>query len=131
MKSLIVEDDPAIRKMIKSFLSLYGDCETVVDGKQALQTFEMELDEGIPYDLICMDIMMPRMDGLEAVKKIRDFEKEMGIDEEGKVKIIMLTALDKPEIMFDAYYDAGANSYITKPFDPDIIINELSNLGLI
>jgi len=131
LRSLVVEDDPSIRKMVQTLLSMYGECETVVDGRQAVQTFEMGLEDGESYDLICMDIMMPRKDGIEALLEIREAEKEMGIGEEEKVKVIMLTAVADPATMFEASYEGGATAYITKPFETQDIVNELYKLGLI
>ncbi len=131
MRSLVVEDDPSIRKMVKALLSMYGECEPVVDGRQAVQTFEMALEDEEPYDLICMDIMMPGKDGLEALIEIREIEREMGVEEEKKVKVIMLTAVSDPGTMFEASYEGGATAYITKPFETQDIVNELYKLGLI
>ena len=95
MRILIAEDDFASRKVILKFLSEYGECDVTVDGMEAIDAFMMALEDGDPYDLICLDVMMPIMDGYQALKNIRDIEREHNIPEEEMVKIIMTTALNE------------------------------------
>lgn len=131
MKILIVEDDFISRRIIKDILSPYGDCDIVVDGGEAVQAFKLACEADEPYDLICMDIMMPNMDGQEALKQIREMEKDFGVKGSSEVKVIMVTALDDPKTVFKAYYKGGATSYIVKPIEKDKLIQEIRGLGLI
>lgn len=131
MKILIVEDDFISRRIIKDILSPYGDCDIVVDGQEAVQAFKLAYEADEPYNLICMDIMMPNLDGQEALKQIRDIEKRSGIKGSAEVKVIMVTALDDPKTVFKAYYKGGATSYIVKPIEKDKLIQEIRGLGLI
>jgi two-component system chemotaxis response regulator CheY len=71
MRVLVVEDDFISRKLLTTLLGHYGSCDVAVDGVEAVSAFKMALAEGAPYDLICLDIMMPNMDGQEALKEIR------------------------------------------------------------
>ena len=75
MKILIVEDDFGSRISIQKMLSPFSECEIAVNGKEAVDAFTQSLESGAPYDLICMDIMMPEMNGKEALKIIREKEK--------------------------------------------------------
>ena len=59
MKILLAEDDFVTRKFMASFLSKYGECDVTVDGMEAVDAFMLALEEGEPYDLVCLDIMMP------------------------------------------------------------------------
>ena len=95
MRILIAEDDFASRKMILKVLSVYGECDVTVDGMEAIDAFMMALEEENPYDLICLDVMMPIMDGYQALVGIRNLEKERNIPEEKTAKIIMTTALNE------------------------------------
>lgn len=131
MKVLIVEDDFTSRKLMQTILSPHGDCDIAVNGREAVEAFEAAVESGQPYDLICMDIMMPEMDGQEALKKIRAMEKEKGLRGHNEVKVVMTTALDDPKNVVEAYYKGGATSYIPKPIDRQLFIHLLRNLGLI
>lgn len=131
MKILIVEDDFISRRILKEILSPCGDCDIVVDGEEAIQAFKLAREENEPYDLICMDIMMPNVDGQEALKQIRQIEKQAGVRGSAEVKVIMVTALDDPKTVFHAYYKGGATSYIVKPIEKEKLLIEIRNLGLI
>ncbi len=131
MRILIVEDDFTSRKLLQNILSPYGECDIAVNGKESVEAFEAALDEGKAYDLVCMDIMMPEMDGQEALKRIRAIEKKRGLRGPDEAKIVMTTALDDPKNVVEAYYKGGATSYIPKPIDKHLFIHLLRNLGLI
>lgn len=131
MRVLIVEDDFTSRKLLQKILSPYGDTDIAVNGQEAVEAFKDALDEGKPYDLVCMDIMMPEMDGQEALRKIREIEKGKGIKSADEVKVVMTTALDDPKNVVEAYYKGGATSYVPKPIDRQLFLQLLRNLGLI
>jgi two-component system, chemotaxis family, chemotaxis protein CheY len=131
MKMLIAEDDFVARRIIKDVTSPYGDCDVVVDGKEAVRAFKLAWDEDKPYDLVCLDIMMPNLDGLEALKQIRAMEKELGIRGSKEVKVIMTTALDDPKTVFHSFYRSGATSYLVKPITRKKIVQEMMQLGLL
>lgn len=129
MKILIAEDDFVSRRILKEMLSPVGDCDIVIDGEEAFNAFRLAWVEGNPYDLVCLDIMMPNIDGKVALKRIRDMEKEIGIEGSKEVKVIMITALGDPKTVFESYYNAGTTSYIVKPIDKDKLLNEVRSLG--
>ncbi|MBF0119625.1 MAG: response regulator [Desulfobacterales bacterium] len=130
MKTLIADDDFMNRTLLKEILESYGRCDVAVNGKEALEAFKMAWDEGKPYDLICMDIMMPKMDGQKAVKEIRKFEEEKGTARYGGTKIIMTTALGDPQNIVNAFR-SSIDAYLIKPFDIEKFIGELRALKLI
>ena len=117
MRILIVEDDFVSRRLMQMLLSSYGECDIAVNGEEAVKAFKASRREKSPYSLICLDIMMPLMDGQEALKQIRAFEKEEKVHPSKEVRIIMTTALDSPKDVIDAYYRGGCNSYLVKPID--------------
>jgi len=131
MKTLIVEDDFICRRLLKEFLARYGDCDIATDGREGLESFKLALESGNPYQLVCMDVMMPNMDGQEALKQIRELEKEHGIYGSKEAKVIMTTALDDPKSVIEAYYKGGATSYVVKPILREKLLEELRNFGLI
>ena len=85
MRILLAEDDFATRKFMAGFLSKYGECDVTVDGMEAVDAFIMALEDGEPYDLVCLDIMMPVMDGYQALVGIRNLEKQRNIPEDKAV----------------------------------------------
>jgi len=131
LRILIVEDDFMVRQIIRDILEQYGTVDIVVNGEEAVQAFRVAWRKQEPYDLICMDIMMPNMDGNVALVKIRDVEKSLGIPSPEEVKVIMISALDDAKTVVKAYSKGGATSYIVKPIEKDRLLNEMHNIGLI
>jgi len=124
---LVVDDTEVARIVLKGLMARHGQCDEARDGLEAVECFKNALAEGRPYDIIFMDIMMPNMNGIDAVAEIRKIEKEA--DREGQTKVIMITALSDPQIVIDSYYRGGANSYITKPIDKSLLLKEMEKLG--
>ena len=131
MKCLIVEDDFISRRVLKELLASSFDCDIAVNGEEAITSFRLAHEGKRPYDLICMDIMMPGVDGHEALRRIRELEKEMGVPPHLEAKVIMTTALDDPRTVVQAYYKGGATSYIVKPVSKQKLMRELRILGLV
>ena len=129
MRILLAEDDFVTRKFMMNFLAKYGDCDVTVDGMEAIDAFMMALEEDEPYDLVVLDIMMPVMDGYQALSGIRNIEKERGIDKEHGVKIIMATALNDEKNVKMAF-DLGCTVYSGKPIDQDRFEQGLKNRSL-
>ena len=130
MKILLAEDDFVTRKFMVNFLSKYGECDVTVDGMEAVDAFMMALEDGEPYDLVCLDIMMPVMDGYQALVGIRNLEKERGISEDNAVKVIMTTALNE-ERNVNMAFELGCTVYSGKPIDQEKLEQVLTNLELI
>ena len=130
MKILLAEDDFVTRKFMANFLSKYGECDVAVDGLEAVEAFALAFEDGEPYDLVCLDIMMPVMDGYQALKEIRDVEKKMNIPEEKAVKVIMTTALNDERNVKMAF-ELGCSVYSGKPINQERFEKALIKLGLV
>lgn len=130
MKILIVEDDFVSRKLLTYILNKYGICHVAVNGKEAVEAFEQANHENEPYDLICLDIMMPEMDGYEVLHRIRTFEESRNLWGSDGVKIIMTTAKSMPQDIISAF-NAGCEAYVVKPIQKDELISEIKKLGLL
>ncbi|MGE4505586.1 MAG: response regulator [Desulfovibrionaceae bacterium] len=128
MRALIVEDEFLSRKVLRSFLTTIFEVDIVVNGKEALDAVSLSHAEGRPYDLILMDIMMPEIDGMEALERIREMERREGL---AGAKVIMTTALDDPKTVIRSFHDGGASAYIVKPVDREKLYAELRKLGLL
>lgn len=130
MRILIAEDDLASRKFLFKFLSKYGECDLVVDGLETLDAFLMASKENNPYDLICLDIMMPKVDGVKVLKYIRDLETQKGLLPEKRSKVIMTTALAETQFVQNAF-EIGCDAYAAKPIDTEKLVEVMQKLGLI
>jgi two-component system chemotaxis response regulator CheY len=130
MRILIAEDDLISRKFISKILSQYGECDVTVDGQEALDAYLLAAKENKPYDLICLDIMMPKIDGVRVLKAIRALEKQQENSTAHHAKIIMLTALADKEYVTKSF-EIGCEAYATKPIDTEKLVEVLQKLGLI
>ncbi|MEN8906247.1 MAG: response regulator [Clostridiales bacterium] len=128
MKILIAEDDHASRKLIYKFMSGFGECDITVDGSEAIEAFILASEEKTPYDLICLDIMMPKIDGIKVLQSIRNFEKESGIN--NPTKIILTTALNDSNFVHGAF-EGGCDAYAAKPLNTTKLKEVLKKLKLI
>ncbi len=109
----------------------YGQCDVAVDGLEAVKAYELAWGAGEPYDVMFLDIMMPNMSGHEALKIIRDKEKERGVTPQKEVKVIMTSALDDVKNVTQSFFQGGASAYLVKPIERRKVIEELRKLGLI
>jgi two-component system, chemotaxis family, chemotaxis protein CheY len=130
MKTLIVEDDFTSRLLLQEFLKSYGPSHIAVNGREAIEAVCRALEAGEPYDLICLDIMMPKMDGQEALKQIRKQEEIRGILPPDGVRVVMTTALGDIKNVLTAYHGL-CDAYLTKPIRKEDLLNELRKLKLI
>lgn len=115
-KILLVDDAAFMRKVIKDALSKngYTDLFEAVDGKDAVEKY----DELHP-DLVMMDITMPNMDGLEALKAIRA--------KDPNANVVMCSAMGQESMVIEAVR-AGAKDFIVKPFKPDRVLKTVASI---
>ena len=130
MKILIAEDDRVSRVFLEKFMSGFGTCDVAVDGMEALDLFMESMKNKEPYDLACLDIMMPKVDGIKLVKVIRTMEKQQGVAAEDRVRIIMMTALADVDYV-DQAFALGCDAYASKPIDTARVEEVLRKLGLL
>jgi two-component system, chemotaxis family, chemotaxis protein CheY len=129
MHVLVVEDDFISRRLLCRYLEPYGECDVAVNGNEAISAFKQALTAGHFYDLICLDIMMPGMDGQETLKRLRTLEREMQVPENRVVKVVMTTALeDHSNVM--AAFSNSCDGYVVKPIEKRRFIETLQETGL-
>ncbi|MBP1743577.1 MAG: chemotaxis protein CheY [Firmicutes bacterium] len=114
---LIVDDAAFMRMMIKDILEKNG-YDVVAEANNGIKAVEMYKRER--PDVVTMDITMPDMDGIEAVKAIKEFDPS--------AKIIMCSAMGQQAMVMDAIR-AGAKDFVVKPFQPDRVLEALSKLS--
>lgn len=130
MKTLIVEDDFISRLLLQELLKSYGPFHIAVNGREAVEAVRAALETGEPYDLICMDIMMPEMDGQQALKEIRAMEEARGLVLSNWTKIVMTTALGDKTNVLEAVR-RKCNAFLVKPIQKAKLLEELRRLQLI
>ncbi len=130
MLTLVVEDDFTSRLLLQTFLGQYGECHTAVNGREAVEAFHLARQTGRQYDLICMDIMMPEVDGQTALREIRSLEEAEGTLSTSGVKIIMVTALDSLKNVIESF-KALCDAYLFKPIDTAKLLEHLKTLRLV
>ena len=130
MKTLIVEDDSTSRLLLQEYLKMYGALHVAVNGEEAVEAVRVALEAGKPYNLICLDIMMPAMDGQEALKEIRALEEAKGIWSTSGAKVVMTTALGDMKNACAAF-SSLCDAYLVKPIDKAKLLETLRQLTLI
>lgn len=130
MKTLIVEDELTNRLLLQGLLARHGVCHTVPNGAEALEAFEHAASQGDSYDLICMDIMMPGIDGNEVVRRIREIEADLGTRSRKAAKIVMTTGVTSTKEVFRSFNNL-CDAYIVKPVDGNTLVKHLQRFGLL
>jgi len=130
MKILIAEDDPVssllLQTLLQDLFQIREPLHTVQNGKEAVAAVQLSLEKEAPYDLICLDLMMPEMNGHEALKEIRALEE----NRRRSTRILMVTALtDLPNVI--TAYRARCDGYLGKPLQKSHLWTELRRLKLL
>lgn len=116
-KILIAEDDQDIRELITLTLQFSGfEVGSAGDGVQALEMAQQE-----PFDLILLDVRMPRMTGYEVCRRLRD---DAALRD---TPVVFLSAKGQEQEIREGL-DAGANQYILKPFAPDALAQKIRDV---
>lgn len=128
MSYLIIDDDEMSRLMLKEVLSEFANCHMAASGVEALRLIEVAATNDTPYSLLCVDLLMPHMNGLAFVRNIREMERTHATGVRAKIFIISASdsIWDKAELMLDNLCDA----YIEKPFNRNSLIAELHKHSL-
>ena len=126
---LIVDDDRLCRLLLADILKPYGQCDFAYDGGEAVDAVRLALEDGAPYDMICLDIMMPGVSGHDALQAIRALEVEHGLRGSDATKVIITTALRDSKHCIQSFRE-GCESYVTKPVAEDELLAQMQQLGL-
>ncbi len=112
---LIVDDEPVNLEVLANYLSLQR--YAITQAKSGMEAMQL-LDSGLEFDLIILDIMMPKMSGYEVCQKLRRRYLP------SQLPVVMLTAKDQPTDLVTGF-EAGANDYLTKPFSKDELLSRV------
>ncbi len=128
MKTLIVEDEFTSRALLREMLKRYGAPQVAMNGREGVEAVRAALEAGEPFDLICLDIMMPELDGQEALRQIRQIEEEMRPAK--RARVIMTTALADRDTVVESI-NSQCDYFLVKPIDGRVLLDELRRLDLI
>ena len=127
MKILNIDDEYIALTKMEQLFTEYGECETAKDGISALQKIHEAYVNGRPFDMITIDIEMPRMNGLQLLTKIREEEEILFMPNSIK---IMITADGSPQNVMQAAKNK-CDAYLVKPVKKDALKRKLIDLGII
>ena len=130
MRILIVEDDMTSRLLLRKMLEPFGACDVAVNGREAVEAYRMAFESSNPFALVCLDIMMPEMDGQAALKAIRTLEESKALPPSRAAKIVMTTALRDLDNVTHAYREL-CDGYLVKPIQRDKLLGVLKELDLL
>lgn len=127
---LIVDDEPAARRTLELMLAPIGACDAHADGSDAVLAVSRALTERRPYEVICLDIQMGRMDGQEALRKIREVEAAHGVAFGKGARVLMTTSLSDAHSVMSAFHRL-CDAYLVKPVTRDRLFQALRDLGVV
>ncbi len=130
MRALIVDKEQESVALLWSHLTGLGDVTVVNDGNAAFEAFCAAIDAGAPFDLVCLDTNLPRIDGIDLLAGLRQYEESNGIVAEAAAKILVTTQVCSID-NFYAASSAGCTTFICKPLDWSKLARELERLGLL
>lgn len=128
MHSLIVDDVRANCRALEALLAPYGACEIAHNGRDAIDLFQSAWKSEEPYDLICLDLVMPDIDGLQALAVLRKIEKSMNLVDGERAKILVITSKDESRPQAE---NAGCDGYLQKPLNRNDLLEFLEESGLL
>jgi len=131
LRIMIVEDEPVNRELLLLCLRGLGDCKAVACGEDAVLAQQDALELNQPFDVIFLDILLPGINGLQALEQLRALEDRHEVPQDKRVPVIVTTGLDDDRTASRAFIQGQALSYMTKPFRAGQIHEELRKLGLI
>jgi two-component system chemotaxis response regulator CheY len=130
MRTLIVDDELMGRLVLRKIMSRHGEVDVAVNGREAVEAYRLSWEANEPFDVILMDILMPELDGREALKEIRRYEDERNIVGRSQVKIVMITAMEDSKNVIGSFKE-GAEGYVVKPVTPEKVDAQLAQLGML
>jgi len=131
MRALIVDDDFYSRITLHDMLRAVADCHIAVNGEEAVGAFKKALEDGRPYDLVCMDLVMPEMDGQQALREMRALEEDQGVGQAARCSIFVVSMVEDNRETNEAFFLGGADCFLVKPIAEDRLMAELREHGLL
>lgn len=129
MKILIADDDYANQRFMKKLFSFYGEVDVVGDGITAVEVFAGSLRDGSPYGVVCLDVMMTKLDGYKTLEAIREAEQKYEVPMRQRSKVVMLSALDE-DVRGNLCVCDDYDLYLRKPVLVENFDQQMKKIGL-
>lgn len=129
IRILVVDDNAINRLFLERVLGAFGECSCASNGLDGIKLFARALDEGRPYQLICLDISMSGVDGLDTLARMREIEADRGIVRHACCRIVMVTGMGDEAIVKRAALLSDA--YLLKPIDRATLMRLLKKFHLL
>lgn len=130
MRILIVEDDVLGLHYLCSVLKPFGQCVAAANGREAVRAYCQAVEDAAPFDLVFMDIMMPVMNGLDALERIREFELYNSHRIPRGALAVMATATSDSQDVVRAYCVCSAFAYLVKPIQVQDVEDVMARVRL-
>ena len=130
MKTLIAEDNSTSPLLLQELLNSHGQVRISVNGREAVAAVRLALKTAESYELICLDIMLPKMDGQEALKETRRIESAASVAGSNCTRIVMTSTLAVPEEVRGAIR-RKCDCFLARPIQKANLLEELHKLALI
>lgn len=128
MKVLIVEDDLSNSVYLEKLLPEGTESVRAADGAQAIELFTASLESGARFDVVFVDLLLPKMDGHEVLCSIREYEEEKNIEGDDATALVVVTSVDSPDSLSFAKL-AGCVDYLQKPIAKQAVTDVLQRIG--
>ncbi|MBX7144380.1 MAG: response regulator [Oligoflexia bacterium] len=130
MRILVVEDEKSSSKLLGEVLKPYGTVVASDTSEDGFELFMTALEAGEPFDVICLDVGLPGLDGIELLDEIRNIEEEKGIIGEAGSKIFVISGACDLNTFADAS-EAGCTTFLCKPINTQKLLSELRRFKLV
>lgn len=129
MKALIVDDVALTRRLLESAIRDLGDIIMAEDGQSAIRAIDSARHDGHPIDLICLDINLPDMSGIDVLQHLRDLEAREDIPEAQRSRVLVISSVSDINVVKKAM-QLGCDGYIRKPHSLEKVRKEIRRLKL-
>jgi two-component system chemotaxis response regulator CheY len=130
MRCLIIDDDLVCRRILSRLLRVYGEVSCATDGAEGLAQSEEAISGGKPFQLICIDLMMPLLDGHDVLTALRQLEDQRHILTNQRAQVLVVTALDDRSSVLRSFREQ-CDGYLVKPVTAESLKGQLLKLGLV
>lgn len=130
MKTLIVEDDFVPRLVLQRALETFGTVDAATNATEGLAAFNFALQQGRPYQLVCLDIDMPDASGLDVLKEMRHQEVERQVPDELRARVLMTSGHSEADQVRTAFFNRS-DGFLVKPIDFEKLKAKLKSFGFV